>query len=106
MKADVAKMRADGVTFETVTIKPPTWSHLSGPRWYAILPETLTMKTPRSRLIQESYFLALSDDAGATWQFLDGAGLDDKSVSRVLPDAPATLELPAKKPTRQVPLGR
>jgi len=33
-------------------------------------------------------------------------GIGHWSIERVLPDAPASLKLPAKKPTRQVPLGR
>ena len=106
MADGAAQMRKDGVTFDAVTVAAPTWSHLSGPRWYAIVPETVTLRTPKSRLVQESYLLAVSDDAGATWQFIDGAGLNERNLKVVLPDAPAALKLPAKKPTRQVPLGR
>lgn len=105
MADGTAQMHRDGVTFDTVIISAPVWSHLSGPRWYAILPETVTMRTPKSRLIQDSYLLAISDDSGASWQFIDGAGLTERTMKLVLPDAPS-IPLPAKQPTRQAPLIR
>ena len=107
MMADgTAEMQRDGVTFDTVVISTPTWSHRSGPRWYAIIPQTVTMRTPKSRLIQDGYLLAVSDDAGASWQFIDGAGLNERNLKMILPDAPALIPLPAKQPTRRAPLLR
>ena len=106
MREGSAKMRADGVTFHDVSVRRATWSDLTGRRWYAIIPETVTMRTPKSLLVQESYLLGISDDRGATWSFIDGAGLNEQNLKAVLPDAPASLRLPPKQPTRQQPLPR
>jgi hypothetical protein len=101
-----AQMLSDGVRMELATIGAPTWSDLSGARWFAVLPETVTLRTPTSRLVQDSYVLGVSEDHGASWRFIDGAGLNERNLKVLLPDAPATLKLPAKRPTRQLPLLR
>ncbi len=61
----------------------------------AIVPTVTRMDLPGiSEQTHRSFLIGVSDDKGRTWTFLEGSGYDEKSIRKVLPDFPETLELP------------
>lgn len=68
---------------------------------YAVFPYTLELTLPNGAPgSQPAYLICISSDRGATWTFLDGAGVgaDRAKLKRFLPDFPDTLPLPALDP--------
>ncbi len=62
---------------------------------YVIIPVKLTMQVPRvGKVTQESYLLGVSGDRGETWTFVDGSGVDSRSIKTVLPNFNEALNLP------------
>lgn len=90
-RADMAK---DGVTFAGSEIDLPRDLAANGGRLYAIVPQVAIMKVPQGHLRQRSFLVGVSSDDGATWKFLDGAGLKGDRLRRLLPQFPASLALP------------
>jgi hypothetical protein len=68
----------------------------TGSRLFAVLPETLDLGVRGNSLRSESFLLGISDDRGRTWRFVDGAD-GSVSISKLIPDMPATVILPARK---------
>ena len=89
-------MAADGTSFAKVEIGEPGAAIAGGSSLFTVIPETLTLTVKGGRLLQESFLLGISSDNGATWTFLDGAGLarfPDK-IPELLPDLPTGTALP------------
>jgi len=62
---------------------------------FTIVPTRMEMQAPDAHIVARGYLLALSEDAGKTWKFVDGSGLADTTFrDHVLPKLPADLTLP------------
>jgi hypothetical protein len=94
MRRGRAQMNRDGVAFEAADIQPPKDVISSGGELFAVLPERLTMRVPKGRVVQDSYLLGISLDEGTSWKFVDGATLSHRNVSMLFPSFPSTLTLP------------
>jgi hypothetical protein len=71
----------------------------SGKTVYVVVPTSLEIAGPGSRIVTDSYLLGVSDDGGKTWAFADGAGLSDPAKRKtIFPDLPKDLKLPDRKP--------
>lgn len=101
-----AKMSADGFALRKVTMGDPTDLTESKGQRFAIVPESIEMSAPGGgRLKTNGFLLAISNDAGVTWKFLDGAGIADagENLYTLLPNLPRSLKLPAKREPVLVP---
>jgi len=109
MKEAVVKGKQElarvGVSFKDVKIGTPGEPTVGGPKVFIIVPQTVTLATPKGQLVQDSFLLGSSKDNGATWQFVDGAGLNDQTAHQLFPNLPAAIHLPAKTPPRMQPAG-
>jgi len=62
---------------------------------FTIVPTRMEMQAPDAHIVARGYLLALSEDAGKTWKFVDGSGLADAAFrDHVLPKLPADFTLP------------
>ncbi len=98
-----AEMAKDGVSFAGSEIDLPRDMAPSGGRLYAIVPQVAIMKVPEGHLRQSSFLVGVSSDDGATWKFLDAAGLKGDRLRRLLPQFPASLTLPNVPDPQLVP---
>lgn len=64
---------------------------------FILVPTTTELTIPDGRVVLESYLLGISSNAGKTWSFMDGAGLELKEQRELLPKLPAKLKLPERK---------
>lgn len=65
--------------------------------WLAIVPTTMVLTSPKGKVTQKSYLLAVSSAQGIKWVFLDGSGLDQKNVKQFVPSFPENMKLPEKQ---------
>lgn len=89
----------EGITIEKVHIALPSDMAMvedagERARIFAVVPQTVVMKTVRGRIQHRSFLIGVSSDAGRTWGFVEGAELNAGNVRELLPDFPPLLSLP------------
>ncbi len=87
-------MAKEGWGFEHADIDAPREIVSGGKQYFAVLPQRVTLKSPKGRLLQRGYLLGVSND-GSAWKFIDGAGITDKNIKQMYPAFPASIVLPA-----------
>jgi len=65
---------------------------------FCLVPETITIEIPNGKIKSESYLLAVSENKGSRWYFIDTAQLNMDNVQEMLPDYNMELVIPTKKP--------
>jgi hypothetical protein len=93
--AAITKMESTGFHIVSTKVDRPSELVDTSKTVYAILPESLKMDVPNGHGTKDSYLLGVSEDRGATWKFLDGAG-GSAAIKKMLPDLPMSLVLPAQ----------
>lgn len=97
LQQSYAQMQTSGVKFESVTIGNPAQIEEDGSLMHALVPQTIQMKVPDGRLIQDGYLLAISENGGEQWYFLDATNLTDAILSQVFPTLAGKITIPTKK---------
>jgi hypothetical protein len=101
LEATAADLRRQGLKFRGFRFGSPSRMFESAGDLYAIYPYSLELTGPNGEpASQPSYLVCTSPDGGATWKFLDGAGVgsDRGKLTRFLPGFPAELILPEPGP--------
>jgi len=65
---------------------PPPRPFPAGSRLYSLIPYELGEPVSAGWLQLESFLIAISDDEGASWKFIDGARVSPGRIGRVIPD--------------------
>jgi hypothetical protein len=91
-------MKAQGSAILGAEATEPKDVVASGDKQFAIVSMTVRVRVPDGVLRSKGFLIAISADHGATWTFLDGAGLTKETLPQVLPDFPSQLSLPAPEP--------
>lgn len=104
IQAGMEGMQSRGMKITSITTGEPGPVTVSGDKMYSIVPTSMVITAPDAKMSQNSYLLAVSSDKGATWQFLDGTGINPGSIKLVLPDFPADFKLPEKEQPKVEPI--
>lgn len=94
-------MKARGNAILGAEVSEPKEVVPRGDKQFAIVPTTTRMRVPEGTLRFKGFLIAISEDRGKTWTFIDGAGLvrepgkEKEKLAQVLPDFPPQLSLPA-----------
>jgi hypothetical protein len=103
-KVIMKNLKDMGFKFKSHTVGKPHEPVIDGKTAYLVLPTTLELTTPDSKIVTESYLLGMTTDGGKTWVFVDGAGMEQKAIKdKVFPKLPEGLKLPEKKPPTVTP---
>lgn len=97
IKKGKAEMKQQGISFESVTIGEPSGTVKAGDEIHCLIPQTVFMKVPRGKMKNESYLLAVSQDDGNNWFYIDTTNLTMDNVKMVLPNYNSDLKIPVKK---------
>ena len=65
---------------------------------FCLVPETIVIEIPNGKIKTDSYLLAVSENSGSRWYFIDTAQLNMDNVQEMLPNYNMELVIPAKKP--------
>lgn len=60
----------------------------------AVIPVTLVMTIPPSTYRRQTYMLALSNDNGAHWSFINTSGIDREMLKSIVPSLDRKLKIP------------
>lgn len=97
MKKGKSEMRDKGISFDKVTIGTPSRTVIAGDEIHCLVPQTVYMKVPDGKMKTETQLIAVSQDKGINWFFIDAVNLNKDNIKRVLPNYNFDLMLPAKK---------
>lgn len=100
----IEAMKADGITMESVTIGDPSEPVAHEAMVAAIVPQNIILNTPKGRFRKEGHLLAISEDGGATWSYMDTGTLNEQMLQDYFPALADQIKLPPKKELQ--PLGR
>jgi len=102
-------MKAHGSAILGADVSEPKEIVTAGNKQFAIVPMTVRVQVPDGTLRSKGFLIAVSEDRGETWTFIDGAGLtrepgkEREKLAQVLPDFPPQLSLPAREPPQLEP---
>lgn len=98
MSSGINQMKAQGFAFEKVTIGQPGKFYKAGTEIHCLIPEQLIMKTTKGRIAASSNLLAISNDGGKNWTFLDMNQGTINSVKQLFPNFNSNLIIPKPAP--------
>jgi hypothetical protein len=96
-------MKAHGSAILGAEVSEPKEVVTAGDKQFAIVPMTVRVQVPDGTLHSKGFLIAVSEDRGKTWTFVDGAGLvkepgkEKEKLAQILPDFPPQLSLPARE---------
>jgi hypothetical protein len=96
-------MKAHGSAILGAEVSEPEKVVTAGDKQFAIVPMTVRVQMPNGTLRSKGFLIAVSEDRGKTWTFIDGAGLvrepgkEKEKLAQILPDFPPQLSLPARE---------
>ena len=96
-------MKAHGTAILGADVSEPKEVVTSGNKQFAVVPMTVRVQVPDGTLRSKGFLIAVSEDHGKTWVFIDGAGItkelgkEREKLAQVLPDFPTQLSLPARE---------
>jgi hypothetical protein len=83
---DAAKnMKTQNALYTSFELLPPEAPFVANGRLYVFIPYRSILQIQKERTLQEAFFIAVSDDSGASWKFTDGAALTEESIVIVIP---------------------
>lgn len=99
----MADMKSQGVVVDSARIGMPSQVFPAGDQLHALIPQYIYMSTPDSYITSESTLLAVSDDHGSRWYFLDTKQLTPELKEAFFPDFSSFLVIPPVKDAVVVP---
>ena len=94
IKQATEMLQAQGVTIESTTIGSPGKFYKAGTEIHCLVPERIVLITANSRLVNNSYLLAISKDGGKFWYFLDINRGTYKLIPKLFPNFNKNLVIP------------
>lgn len=86
MNKNTEQMTHEGSHIDDVEVSKPQRILGSGANLQAIVPMMITIRVPEGILKRKSFLVANSINSGDTWSFFDGAAIDQKNVSKLVPN--------------------
>ncbi|GAC1446898.1 MAG: hypothetical protein NVSMB56_10000 [Pyrinomonadaceae bacterium] len=90
---------SEGIKITSFTVDEPKEILRIDKQLFAILPATMKIKVPEGTLVGKSYMIAITDDNGGKWTFVDANRRSNEEMLRTLfPSAAGKLQIPETKP--------
>ncbi len=97
-------MKQFNVTFKRYWIGNPGEIVNHKNQLQAVLPQITTMITSLGELTAETYMIAISDDKGKIWRFIDTNVYKADKLKNIMPDLSPKLVIPPRKKPKLVPI--
>jgi TPR repeat protein len=100
----VEDMKDRGVTIVSIEVSEPERVVTANDKLFAVVPQVVRMQGAKKTARSNGFLIAVSEDAGKNWSFIDGDALHEKpgqereTLAQILPDFPALLSLPKWEP--------
>jgi len=94
LKTGVQQMKSSGFRFKNAIIGSPGRFYTAGSEIHCLIPETLDIKTPKGTLVTNAHLLAISQDNGKSWTFVDISERTMATVKQLFPNFNHDLKIP------------
>jgi uncharacterized protein (DUF2252 family) len=95
MTNELKQMEAEGVVILSSESAPATQFVRDGSgAIYAVLPTVTKSRTQTGVFQSESNMIAVSNDGGANWKFIDASGQNNGELNKLIPGVADKLKLP------------
>lgn len=94
VKASIDEMYAKGLTIDKITVGRPSTIIKEDQEDVAIVPTEMSARIDGKQVKVNSYLVAVSQDRGRTWYFLDGHALPKEKLRQVYPRLATLVEVP------------
>lgn len=84
----------EGVTLASASAGEPSPVEDHGSWKIAILTQSIVLKVPGGRLASKSNLIAVSENGGSNWVFLDGSAYQNPQFAKLFPEIAGKLTLP------------
>jgi hypothetical protein len=89
------ELKKQGITSFEGTVGTPGKIYQAGTQLHCLIPEQIILKTAAGRYLARSYLLAVSEDKGESWTFLDVGNMPADVLHRLLLNFNDELKIPA-----------
>jgi hypothetical protein len=94
VKASMEEIYAKGLTIDRITIGQPSAIIKEGQEDVAIVPTEMAARIEGKQVKVNSYLVAVSQDKGKTWYFLDVSSLPKEKLRQAFPKLTASVDIP------------
>lgn len=95
MKIVMTQLKEQGMAITSFNVGNPGEPVFDGGRIFSVIPVSLELSGQKGRLHSKGYLLAISEDKGKSWKYVDGSGMANKTIKeKIFPKLPAKLKLP------------
>ncbi len=97
IEKEIQQLENQGITLVSVKLGTPEKVYKAANELHCLVPQTIVLKLNAGNMAQESFLLAVSQDAGKNWYFVDTAQLTNDSARQLFPAFNQDLKIPAPK---------
>ena len=90
-------MQAKGMSFNSVVVDSPTKIVKSSNELQCTLQQHTTVKLPNGRAVATSTLIAISEDNGQNWFFVDTSNKDASAMRKALPNLSTAIIIPPQQ---------
>lgn len=91
----ITELKGRGVMKFDGWVNSPGPFYTAGNQIHILFPETVVMRMINGRYITHSYLLAISEDSGKSWSFMDVGNMPANVLQRLLPNFNPDLHIPS-----------
>jgi hypothetical protein len=96
-ESTMSQMKSQGFTFLDIVFKEPSKLYEKNGDTQCVVTQVLVMETPQGKIQSESTLLAISEDEGENWVFIDSSGMPRASLESLYPNLHPDIEIKASK---------
>lgn len=93
-KAGMRSMKKKGMQLDYASIGTPGKFYKAGNQIHCLVPETMRLKLSKGHVVSTGYLLAISNDGGKTWTFIDLNQFTNENIVDILPNFNQNLKIP------------
>lgn len=97
VKKSFSAMKANGITMTSAGIGEPGKIQLLGKRQFSIVPESITMTNAQGSFSAKSNMLAVTEDAGTHWYFINAGTMSDDVIYGLFPEIKGKIVIPKQE---------
>jgi len=94
MTEGTAQMKANNITMESAKIGTPEVPKEHEGVLAGLVPMQIVMSTPQGKLLTKSHLIAISENKGKTWVFIDCASMTDEKIGLLYPSLAGKIDFP------------
>jgi hypothetical protein len=94
----IGDMKIKGIYIKSITFDEPSKIVKSGKELQSTIAQHTEVSTTQGRAVSTSTLIALSEDNGKTWTFLDTLNKDMATLKKIIPGLSSVIIIPASKP--------